>query len=642
MTMLAVSSFGGGVVKEGSADVQRTDELQSADSYDIGPRGQLVAASDLADIRRIFDNGGVSLLGHMLGIGQMRIPGLPLLIIVGDNNVDTFVIKTQYAADGSDLNTQTIASSAGVIAGGSIVTMVANIAAFTPGTRIALINIGARATAYPRTTPGLYILSYSPAATYALNPVSNYDALGTGTASEDTPGGTHGKQLYFRGIVGYNSHCFGWGFLNADATNGEGQNRLMFSNIGDMTKWGLDPGPAGTDRAFTDSDAIVIGSQGSVIRAGYVWNGRLWIGCNDGLYYVEGYGRESFTTNGFIAFSTAKNVIGPYAMVEGPDRMLYGVSDQGLWRFSDDENSLIGNKLRDFSEKSLGYWDLIWTDPTQPIGGYPGRTNQDLVWMLADPVMMQVWVVIPFCNAAQGYGQGTDTVIIKYHCLTGGFTRQVFTGQTLTAGTFFKRDPSAIPRRFVCSPGHDSNLRAYANQATANASPILPAVLPDATHGEYAPHGVDGVGVCRKLYLTLSWEAAASLPLVFTITPYVDQKVSGSVVHLSVQTTEPVGPSDGDVWVDTSGTDTNLGNGTAGAFIPASPADYLVKRWSASRTKWDYVYVGGQQGARISVPIPYQPGRGTRVKYRVQCMSAAGRYQIEGLGIEPATIRSDR
>jgi hypothetical protein len=96
------------------------------------------------------------------------------------------------------------------------------------------------------------------------------------------------------------------------------------------------------------------------------------------------------------------------------------------------------------------------------------------------------------------------------------------------------------------------------------------------------------------------------------------------------------------MWIDTSGTDMNLGNGTAGAIIPASPGDYIMKRWAAGRAKWDYVPSGGQQANRVSVPIAYTPIRGSRVKVRVVCVAANGRYQIEQLGLEPSTIRSDR
>ena len=39
----------------GSPDVQRPDELMSADSLEIGPRGQLVAASDLSDYYTLED-----------------------------------------------------------------------------------------------------------------------------------------------------------------------------------------------------------------------------------------------------------------------------------------------------------------------------------------------------------------------------------------------------------------------------------------------------------------------------------------------------------------------------------------------------------------------------------------------------------
>ncbi len=112
--------------------------------------------------------------------------------------------------------------------------------------------------------------------------------------------------------------------------------------------------------------------------------------------------------------------------------------------------------------------------------------------------------------------------------------------------------------------------------------------------------------------------------------------VSGVAARVS-----PRSPSNGDTWVDTSGLDTNLGNGTAGSFIPLSAADFIVRRYVSTWAKWVYTGNGGPQGTRMSVPVAYTSQRGTRVQVRVLCTAAAGRYQLEGLGLAPSTVRAD-
>ncbi|MDB4876466.1 MAG: hypothetical protein JWM41_2912 [Gemmatimonadetes bacterium] len=638
--ILSVPSFGGGVVLEGSADAQRTDEVQAADSYDIGPRGQLVAASDKSNFFNVQD-GATHPLTQLYGMDAAQVPQGSFLIAIGDFSGNTYISTINI--DGS--------SPGGTSTGAVLVGGISATFAEFPFTgvvdgkqkRVVLICLGARSGQNPRQAAGLYALVYDQAGpSYALQSIVHYDALGTGTNGE-FPGGTRAAQLYPRGVIAYNNFAFLWGFDNHDATNGDGPNRLMFSNLGNPLKYGLDPAPlpaVEADRAFTDSDAFTIGGAGEVIRAGCVWDGKLWLGTNQGLHYVAGFGRESFLTNGALPTAGSKNVIGPHCLIEGPDRLLHGVSDEGHWIFNGGTTDPVFLKLHNFAGKSPGYFDQVWSDPSQA-AGFPGKTNQDLVWMLSVPELMQVWIVIPFCSIANGYGQGTDTIIIKYHCLTGGYTRQLFPNMTMAHGVLYRRDQTGPVQTFVCGTNLSTNLIRYGYRASGAASPVMCSVLPDATLGEYAPHGPDGVGVSRKLYLTLSWESS-SLPLVFTVTPTVDQKPAGPAIVLTIGAVAPVGPLDGDTWVDTSGTDTNLGNGTAGSFTPASPADFIVKRWAAGRAKWDYMPVGGEQGTRMSVPIAYTPHRGSRVKYRVQCTSAAGRFQIEGVGLEPTTIRSDR
>lgn len=466
-----------------------------------------------------------------------------------------------------------------------------------------------------------------------------FDYLGTGTGQyNEATAGTKSKQFFPRGIVPFNNHIFFWGFDNKDATKGDGPNRLMFSNLGNPFKVGNDPGGGG-DRDFLDTDAINIGGSGEIIRAGYPWAGKLWIATNKELHYLAGFGRESFLTNGSVGIRKSRNVCGPNCLIEGPDGLLYGVSTEGLWAFDGEQVDPIYRKLVSFSSKSTNWWDLIWRDSARATA-YPGQTNQDLVWMLADPETMQVWVVIPHCSAANGYGFGTDTVIIKYHVQTEGFTRQVLTNQTITAGMLMRRELGSPTKRFVGrSAGAGTNLAAYASKADATVSPIMPANLPDVVFGEYAPFGVNDSGITRRVWLSLSWETVASLPIVFSITPTIDGE-SLATNKLSIQVAAPGAPADGDLWLDTSGTDTNLGNATAGAIVPAA-ADYLLKRWISSWNKWWIVPTGGGELlTRVTVPIAFRAIKGMRLKLRIQCTSATGRYQIEGVGLEPSGAAS--
>ncbi len=639
--VLNVSSFGGGVVLEGSADAQRTDEVRAADSYEIGPRGQLVAASDLSTtgLSMLTDSGG-SPLTKIHGLHSILRSVAPQVLAVGDNGVGEYTVRLIDPAAGTSSAIGIIGVTIAFMQYGANVTVATM--AEPNGVSTTVLNIGPRAFRYPKEGLGLYYVITNSSGTSFVQS-DGYDALGTGPLGE-FGGGNKSKQLYFRGIAAHGSFIFGYGFDASDATNGDGPNRVMFCNIGQPKKWGNDPEDPGpySNHSFVDTDAIVIGGAGSIIRAMLSWAGRAYVGAADGLHFIEGYGRESFLTNGPVPLRNSLSTIGPHALIEGPDGLLYGVDARaGLWIFNGGDTDPVGLRLRDFHGHSNGYWDLIWTDASRS-ALYPGQSNQDLVWLWSDTETKEVWIVIPWCDATAGYGYGTDTVVIKYSTRTGGFTRQKFIGKILSAGSIFAQESVAPRSKFIAQPGSTPNLARYAYKATPASSPIMPSVLPTASLGEYAPHGPDGVGISRRLYLTLSWESAASLPLVFALTPKVDQSPTGTGFSLTIGPTAPSAPSDGDYWYDTSGTDTNLGNGTAGAFTPAHPGDYLLKRWKASFAKWMYTYDGGEQGTRASIPLAFTPARGTRVMHDIVCTSAAGRYQIEGLGLEPATIRADK
>lgn len=647
MPLLSVPVFGGGVVLEGSADAHRTDELAQCDGYDIGPRGQLVAASELGNFA--YTTGGTSTpLVPLYGLGIIAAPRLPLMVFVGDEGGQTYYgFLTLNGL--SDSGTAVGATPAG----GVLATFVA-FPYVTGGVQqwVMLVCIAARFFQHARDGWGLFAMEYDPASgTVAGEPIEKYDALGTGPDGEFT-GGNLAVQLYPRFIAGYNNFAFLFGFDNHDATHGDGPTRVMFSNVGNPLKFGLDPedgavaegtgpGPGGgyDNHAFTDSDAFTMGGAGEVCRGACVWDSKLFVGTNRGLHYIEGFGRDDFMTNGALAVKQTRPIVGPHAIGEGPDGLLYGVAaDVGLWAFDGSGTDPVGMKLRGYDTKSNGFWDLIWTDTTRTLLQFPGQSNQDLVWLLMMTELNQVWVVIPYCSIANGYGYGTDTVVLKYHVTTGGFSRQLFPGKILLAGTVFQAEQSAQKDTFVCAPGMAPNVQYYAHKINQSASPPMPSSLPVVTFGPYAPFGPDGTGVMRKRYLTLSWESAGALPLVFTLTPTIDGQTMPALT-LTIGATQPGSPANGDVWVDTSGTDTNLGNGTAGSIIGSNPADYIIRRYITTWSGWRQVPGGGQQGTRISIPIAFDPRKGTRFSVQMVCTSAGARYQVEGFGEKPALVR---
>lgn len=631
MAQLVIPSFGGGVVLQGSPDAKATDELGACASFDIGERGQLVASSTPETFATMA--GG----DHVMALAPALLPGGgDALIVTGPvaevGRASPTAIVTTYSEPVGSTN---------VPANGFIVTVAsvpydAAAGTGTPSNPV-LVNIGRResiAPGIPFTCDGLWVFGNGGAGpAVQLMSASQFDVLGTGPYSEGFTGGTKGKFPVFAGIAAYNNHIFGY---NGGTTAGISTNRLMFSNTGKPLKWGNDNQGTAGDRDYTDSDGINIGAAGDNIRCCYSWGGKLWIATDKELHWLAGYGRESFITDG-TNVQARENALGPHAMIEGPDGLLYGLGSNGLWVFDGTQMDVVGRKLVDFAGKSTGWWDLIWTDTTHT-ATYPGVTNQDMAWMLADRVNKQVWVVIPCCNATTGTGFGTDTVIIKYHTLTGGFTRHVLASTEYTAGCALTRSakgPDAI--LLAGKVGGGTVVHRYGFKADASVSPTIASPLPSATFGPYAPFGPHGTGVHRVCYVTLAWEAATSLPLVFTMTPTVDGQAA-SAVKVSMQATPPAAPADGDYWLDTSGTDANLGTGTAGAFASAA-VDYVWKTYSTSRLAWMILPRGGQKGFRATLRLAYTPMRGTRVQFDYATTSAAGRFQIESLGLEPSAAR---
>jgi hypothetical protein len=638
---LHIPSHGGGVVLLGSPDTQRTDELLVADGFDIGPRGQLICASDLTDYVSInFSGAAAGPIKQVYGLADVILDNVPNLLVVGEAlDFATGLIRKWCIANlprtGAVGPVAAATLAATVPVGGLIVTIHQ-----WPGTFVfggvrgsfIMINLGAREGFYPRTGLGLYAVFYDPGAgSMTFLTGVNIDFLGTGAGSSSFAGGTKGKNLYPRGIYAFNNHLFAYGFDNADATNGDGPARIMFSNLGDPRKFGNDNQATAGDRDYTDSDAIVLGDVGEAIRGAIKWRSRLYFGSNQQLHYIGGAGRDSFLTDGANPVAKSYNIVGPYALIEGPDQLLYQVSDQGLVCYDGASFEPHFKRLVDFHGHSTGYWDLIWTDPAAG-AGYPGRTNQDLVWTAVDWDREQVLIGIPFCNAIAGAGVGNDTVVIKFHTRSKGFTRQVFSGVALTQAGYFRREGQQREVRIMATATvGKTTIQRYAYQATPTSSPVLPASLPVARFGPYAPFGPDGEGVIRRLYLSVAWEAAASLPIVFNIFTLADDALNDGF-RLSIQAAAPGAPAAGDVWVDTSQTDINLGNAVAGVLVPAT-GGYLVRTWSG--TAWRLIPGSGEQGTRGRIPLPLTRRTAGRVTAIAQCIAAAGRFQLEGLGIDP-------
>lgn len=681
MTILRIPAFGTGVNLSGAPDTRAVTDVLQADAMDLLPRGALVQTSDVEDFTsmtderfsaeplfRVFHLDESSDPATCYGVGQgywydgisSALPAYLLCAFVRDGSIGTAggEIFAQNAA-GDALGNPVAPVGEGIVV--TTARLAGSFAVQTAGPQVApfpeytlwLVNLGAREGFAPRTAPGLYVVAIQQTMTGSGQitsgvpyPIVKFQALGMGrwTVDGDYFDGSYSQQLYPRGIIAYNNHVFAWGFDAADTVNGDGPTRVMFSNLGVPVIWGNDnQGATGTDRAFTDSDAIVLGGSGEVIRAAIVWNGKLWFFTNQQGHYIAGYGRDSFITDGATAVLRSYNVIGPKALIEGPDRQLYGVCDQGLWSTADgNAYDPLFRRLVDFRGRSEGYWDLIWFDANAASADYPGKTNRDLVWLAVDHDREQVLVGIPFCDAATGVGRGTDTVIVKYHPRTGGFTRQVFEDQYLTAPGYFRAYGQQPPTRFLGltqqtpTPTADENVQFFGFQDDPEDSPILSQTTPTMTFGVYAPFGPDGDGVVRTVYLTLAWENTSGLQdaFAFTITTTVDDATVDTFT-LYLNATEPlVTPVAGDYWVDLAPQGSDIGNEVASGDIPAR-GGYLLKVRMPDDTWLVRPGLGGS-GRRVTIPLPLTRVPGTRMTVAVTG-DGVGRFTVEGLALDAAS-----
>lgn len=628
MSLLPQRGFQGGVALEGAQDTLTGSELEACDEFDIMARGDIVPGSAPAAWSGVATQPFLEI--YDVGPGQVFAGDL---VAVGRAANDTFygfdIVRNVAAAHFLLVNKlRPLDPVVATDVTGAQVTML-----YLPyylsgaGKAAMLVNIGARETGTLWSSPGLLVagLDVATGLIQSLVSIKYYDSLGTGRRSEEGVVGTHeANPLKFRGIAAYGPLVVGWGQ--------GGDNRVMFSNIARPLKWGRDDQAAAGDRAYSDTDAIVVGAVGEIIRAGIAWRGRFWLATNRELHWVSGYGRDSFVTDGSRS-AFREGVAGLHCLIEGPDTNLHGVNAEGHWVFDGDSLQRPGRKLINFKGESKDWWHLIWID-TSRADGYPGKTNQDLVWMMRDNKSQQVWIVIPYCNAATGFGVGVDTVVIKYHCLTGGYTRQVYVGRTFTAGCALPRDATAPEQRILgesvlpATGGAAQPILRYGYQSDPSQLAAMPLGTPTFSIVK-TPAGPEGSAVVSFATISLSW-ASAALPLVFSFVLTVDGDVADTTT-LTLGPVAPAVPSPGDQWLDTSGTDANLGTGLAGAMVTAN-ADYLQKTWTGA--KWLTSGTGGQKGTRASVAVPFRPVVGSRVALRVTQVSAAGRYSVVALTLD--------
>src|SRR5690349_21197843 len=156
------------------------------------------------------------------------------------------------------------------------------------------------------------------------------------------------------------------------------------------------------------------------------------------------------------------------------------------------------------------------------------------------------------------------------------------------------------------TPGH-ATVSYYGFQANASVQAVMPTILPAVEFGPFAPFGSDGRGTLRRLYLTLSWITAAALPLVFQVVTTWDEATEDSFL-LTINAAAPVNPVSGDLWLDTSLSDTNIGNAVTGSITPAFPSA-LLKQWSGSA--WMILPRQGSNGTRATIRLPLMPRNGT-------------------------------
>ena len=296
---LHINSFGGGAVVQGSADTRRIDEVLVADSVDIGPRGALIATSDLSDYTVLDDVAAApapwskihALLAAMPGYSQVSV------LAIGEGAARSFrrlavwrgvpahagaarrrSEPARWRADHPAHARRRRAGAGDAESGGGdrLRPVVAGrvVDPERADQHLARVHVGAREGTAPKTRTWrsrLYVVEeVVGSGTLVIQPIGDFNALGTGPLGDGVllPDGSFdigdkSQQLFFRGIIAYNNFVFGWGFDSLDTANADGPARMMFCNLGLPLKWGNDnlttgtpPVPVTGNRLFTDSDAI--------------------------------------------------------------------------------------------------------------------------------------------------------------------------------------------------------------------------------------------------------------------------------------------------------------------------------------------------------------------------------------------------
>jgi hypothetical protein len=235
---------------------------------------------------------------------------------------------------------------------------------------------------------------------------------------------------------------------------------------------------------------------------------------------------------------------------------------------------------------------------------------------------------------AGAQASAADTVIIKYNVLTGGFTRQVFLNKSFHfSGVVVKRsavNPDTI--LFVNSPAvPDANtIYRYRFRATPGVASCCTNVDRRGRVLAVRPDGLRRLP--RSVPDALVGERRA-LPIVVTLTPFVDQQQLENVV-LSIQAAAPGAPADGDLWLDTSApTPTSGTRQRARSFQQL--ADYVCSSAGSRLGEMgDRPGGGGEKGTRATIPIAFKPCA-VRASSSPQRSLDAGRVSIEVLGQAP-------
>lgn len=184
MSPLHVGVFRG-IVLEGSSDAERSDELLVCDQYELGPRGQLVVASDLTAWGSVSTASG-SFVTRLYALEPSVSPSNPRVVYCGDGGPGVVVIGAfdpLLAGVVWEQHYDTPAPVDGTFGWQSTIVTMPYVAKDGEQKRIALVAVGARSYQLPVSSPGLFVLEISEVGAVSMHPIYHYDALGTGSGT---------------------------------------------------------------------------------------------------------------------------------------------------------------------------------------------------------------------------------------------------------------------------------------------------------------------------------------------------------------------------------------------------------------------------------------------------------------------------